>query len=1014
LEKNTQDNTTREIMTKAIYFIFFFSGFAGLIYEGTWSRYLKMFLGHSSYGQILTLVIYMGGLGIGSFIAAKISRRIKNVHRAYALVEIILFFYGLVYHNLFVNLSTWFYDSSFTASMGPSSINALKISLMGLITLPPAILLGMTFPFMANGLIRLHGDSGQRSLSMLYFTNSLGAVMGIVLTGFIFIPQYGTNGTLVVAAVFNLVIGVSVWILAGNPQHTVATAVDDRAQPTSEPTTEPTIEPTQTKIGAESNANSKEHLQNDLNASEPTTPQEIRYRFDIPLWLFIAFGTGLTSFIYEIDWMRMLSLMMGASTHSFDIMLAAFIAGLSIGSLAIKRVLTRNQDVVLLLSLAQLLMGLAALSTVYFYQTFFEWMNNSNLMFARTLWGYELWTGFKLVLAVLWMAPTSFFAGMTLPLITLFLIRRSKSESLTGQVYGWNTLGAITGASVAGLVMLPLLQLKWTLAIAAISDIATGYILLLLYKPALRKNIWLPLGLILLIHPVFLLDYNMGVLTSGVFRSHHAILEDSYKDSTEVRSGRTATISFHKTKLQKYIKTNGKTDASIYRDKSKPLTSDERTQAGTAFIPMAAINKPYDAAVVGFGSGMTIHYILSDPLLQSLDMVEIEKEMIELAKGFRPDNERAFSDPRVQMIVDDARTYFHTAQKSYDVIISVPSNPWVSGVSGLFSVEFYQHIQRFMRPGGMLVQWLQLYEFDTKNFLHILKALDENFKHVCLYQIPEEPDVVMLAGNEPISQQYIKRFLENDTIRTTFAKMQRPYDYFGEGTFLTCSKDLSPLLAKTTPNSDFKPVVDHSAEATRFIGAEVDLMEVLDKRGLPWHHLLAPEDWKLRKQYITEKYTPMDAQLFKEKAFSTLLRQFNAQDSLTVPAGFRDWADFYFEWEDLMLYHPLDESRDTVDMYIEMMNLVWNDELPNSLSILALFWDAVKIQDWSQAIALTKVIMEEFDLATLPTHTLRAMAITLSYSKDWMMRKEFFFNGVLMNEDMAFSEKQLIQHYLKQ
>ena len=183
----------------------------------------------------------------------------------------------------------------------------------------------------------------------------------------------------------------------------------------------------------------------------------------------------------------LLSLLMGSSSHSFDQMLSAFILGLAIGSAVSGKLLKKDSLVVL--SLAQIFMAFFALCTLYFHKPFWGMMNEANQIFNAMADGYICWSVFKYVLSLLWMVPTSFFAGMTLPLITLILTRAFKSETPIGKVYGWNTVGSIVGSAGGGLVLLPFLQLKGALVLAAVLDFAIGFILLVIYRKKFRRSV---------------------------------------------------------------------------------------------------------------------------------------------------------------------------------------------------------------------------------------------------------------------------------------------------------------------------------------------------------------------------------------------------------------------------------------------------------------------------------------------------------------------------------------------
>ena len=191
-------------MNIVIYALFALSGFAGLIYEGSWARYLKLFLGHSSYGQVLTLCIYMGGLAIGSFVAGKLVERVKRPLLGYAAVELAIGIGGLIYHPMYIWITDYFYDSNFVAGLSSRGAEILKVVLATGSTLPIAIAVGMTFPFIAAGLMRKSG--AEVSLPMLYFTNSLGSAIGILFTSYTLIPVLGNHATLCVAASINFLL----------------------------------------------------------------------------------------------------------------------------------------------------------------------------------------------------------------------------------------------------------------------------------------------------------------------------------------------------------------------------------------------------------------------------------------------------------------------------------------------------------------------------------------------------------------------------------------------------------------------------------------------------------------------------------------------------------------------------------------------------------------------------------------------------------------------------------------
>ena len=199
-----------------IFFILFvLSGFSGLIYESIWSHYLKLFLGHAAYAQTLVLAMFMGGMAIGSVIAAKFSNRWKNLLLGYAVVEAVIGVFALMFHQIFLGAT----DLAFTSlipSLGENTfmIMLTKWGIASLIILPQSILLGMTFPLMVAGVMRRYPDAGGKAIATLYFTNSFGGVFGVLVSSFILIYHFGLPGTILVAGLINIVLALVVWLLS--------------------------------------------------------------------------------------------------------------------------------------------------------------------------------------------------------------------------------------------------------------------------------------------------------------------------------------------------------------------------------------------------------------------------------------------------------------------------------------------------------------------------------------------------------------------------------------------------------------------------------------------------------------------------------------------------------------------------------------------------------------------------------------------------------------------------------
>jgi spermidine synthase len=774
----------------AFYVLFTVSGFAGLIYESVWTHYLKLFLGHAAYAQSLVLVVFMGGMAAGAAYCGRRSATLANPLARYALVEALVGLAALAFHPVFVGVTDWSYESLLPGLGNEWLALGAKLAVSCLLILPQSVLLGMTFPLMSAGLARAQRHAAGESIAMLYFTNSLGAAAGVLASGFALIAWGGLPGTLQTAGVLNLLIALVVWVLARPQQHPALAKIPGAAA-------------------------------------------------DARLLLAIAFFTGLASFIYEISWIRMLSLVLGASTHSFELMLATFIFGLALGGLAVRRHVDAAREPTQLLAWVQVAMGLAALATLPVYDWTFllmEWLLKG---LARTEAGYLLFNVSGAAIAALVMLPATFCAGMTLPLITGALLRRGAGEAAIGQVYAANTLGAIAGVLVAVHAGLPLLGLKGTLILGAAVDVALGLVLLRFLERPVRYAAAACAGLFLAVGLGVELDVHK--MTAGVFR-HGELQSSSEATILFNKDGKTATVHLVKYADATSLRTNGKSDGSINMNAAGERGTDEITMVLTAALPLALKPDAKSAAVIGIGTGLTTHTLLQSLAIERVETVEIESAMAEASRGFMPRNSGAFADPRGTILIDDAKSYFSTRNRRYDLIISEPSNPWVSGVSSLFTREFYRRIRKHLDAGGLLVQWIQLYEMDAALVATVLGALGAEFPHYAVFA-PSDYDLLIMAAERPLPLPPQARVFEHPGVAKELWTVHVLSAGDLDARYLGSRATLEPLFASygMPPNSDYAPVLDLNAARQRFMEKSAgDVVELLNAE-LPLLELLEPE-----------------------------------------------------------------------------------------------------------------------------------------------------------------------------
>ena len=587
------------------------------------------------------------------------------------------------------------------------------------------------------------------------------------------------------------------------------------------------------------------------------------------LYLAVAFGTGLSSFLYEVGWIRLLSMILGSATHSFEVMLSAFVFGLALGGFWVRKRMDRFKRPELVLAVVQIVMGVSAIATLPAYLLAVKamgWMMGDSILehteFLTGESGYRtvtLWYVFNILrylLCLLIMLPATFCAGMTLPLLTHVMLKRGQPEAAVGNVYGINTLGAIAGAVSGGLLLMPLIKLKGLIVIGALFDLLLGLALIRGEIFVGRGNRMTPklltraaIGTLFVTLAGLLFPVDPMVLTSTVYRHGRTELPDHYNILSYV-DGRTASVtvvnnddhdSYH------VIYTNGKPDASIVLDRwpedrnpmdGPDIAGDEPNQFLVGLVPLMAKPDAKHAALIGFGSGVTCHTILGSPNLERLDTVEIEPEMVRGSRYFMPVNYRAYQDPRSFIFFNDAKAYFASAGHKYDFIVSEPTNPWVSGVSSLFTVEFYQEVKRYLKPGGMVAQWIQGYELSDELLISVLVALDHEFEDYLVVRIGSRDWVILSSPDGPIGQL--------SDLPLSWPGTRDSFDLLGihdigqiDGLIVANRRLLHPFLEGRTPNRDSHPLLDTGAERERFLRSSAEFLHSVRWTPAPLMEVLA-------------------------------------------------------------------------------------------------------------------------------------------------------------------------------
>jgi spermidine synthase len=447
--------------------------------------------------------------------------------------------------------------------------------------------------------------------------------------------------------------------------------------------------------------------------------------------------------------------------------------------------------------------------------------------------GYVLYTIARYGMCLAVMLPATFCAGMTLPLITRVLIGTSDGERAVGLVYGVNTLGSILGVGLAALALLPLIGLKALLFAGAALDMTLGVWVLAAGGARLsprRSPAFVAAGgaVLLLLGAAWLARFDRVLLTSGVFRARRLASPGAVR-VIFYRDGLTATVSASLVLPGTILlATNGKADASLDQVWLNPppgmrqrvFSRDGATQTLLALITLAhapRLPQSRTAAVIGQGSGMSSHLLLGDPRFARVTTIEIEPAMIAGSNAFYPANRRVFEDPRSHFAIEDARAYLAAGGGGYDLILSEPSNPWVSGVSGLFTVEFYDQIRRHLSEDGVFGQWLHLYEMNDALLLRVLAALHRTFGSYALYYTSNS-DVLVVASRRAALATPDWSVVRQPAIAADLARFIPLTPQTLDALRLADRATLAPLLETSVPpNSDYFPALDLGAERERYL-----------------------------------------------------------------------------------------------------------------------------------------------------------------------------------------------------
>jgi spermidine synthase len=628
------------------------SGCSALIYEIVWYQLLQLVIGSSAISLGVLLATFMGGLCAGSLALPRLKwAQGQHPLRVYAKIE-----FGIALCGVLALFGMPLLDGVYTAAVGHGMPAILLRALVcALCLMPPTFLMGASLPAAARWIETT--PEGISWMGFLYGSNTAGAVFGCLLAGFYLLREFDMGTATYVAAAINIAVGLGgLWIAGRAPGTAVAS-----------------------KSGA---------------------------RGYWPVYLTIALS-GACALGAEVIWTRLLGLMLGATVYTFSIILAVFLIGIGLGSSAgsaMARGLKSTSGARLAFGVCQLLLIAATAWTAF--------MVSESLPYwpVNPLLSTSPWYTFQIDMArCLWaILPAAVLWGASFPLALAAAASKDEDPAhLVGGIYAANTAGAIVGALTFSLILVPAIGThgceRLLIALAALSG-AVVLLPLVGSSRSLKGAVGLTAALVVAAIlanqvtgvPGTLIAYGRRIMTS-MSRSEILYAGEGINSSIAISRWDDGAVQFH---------VSGKVEAS-----SEPY--DMRLQRMLGHMPALFHPNPKSVLIVGFGAGVTAGTFVVHPGIERIVICEMEPLIPPTAtQYFSHENYNVMHDPRVQIVYDDARHFILTTREKFDIITSDPIHPWVKGSATLYSKEYFDLVKEHLNPGGIVTQWVPLYESD--------------------------------------------------------------------------------------------------------------------------------------------------------------------------------------------------------------------------------------------------------------------------------------------------------------
>lgn len=688
------------------------SGFAGLLYEVVYAKSLAITFGSTSLASYTVLVTYMGGMALGAWIGGIFADKVKKPLMYYIGIEAIIGLYAVLTPTFF-KLIQWVY-LSMVGDLSPDApiLTAVRVGLGALVLGIPTILMGATVPFMFKYL-KTFGVTTESAVSKLYSANVVGAAAGSLIGAYVILPTLGRIGATNLAAAISLLLALYVL---------------DQVK----------------KLGQQS-------IVEDNTEAVSATKTTVSKAIGISALLILTIGGAITLGL-EVVSIHMLAVVAGNSVYAFGLMLATFLAGLSMGSIAGEKILKyiSNRYTIVL---AQCGVCISIIVTAFFWDKVPDYFASFGVMAQFHYFDFTAREIIRGAVCAIAMFPAAFFIGINYPasmsLASDWLSNKGEAKAV-GIASALNTFGNISGVLIIAFYALPTFGSNRVFFGLALLAFALAVLMFVVDNKSINvKNVGFQAGVASLVASFALFfaypkQWDFDRLSQGANVYFAPSYWGEVIDYTESITGGITSVAKDPNSENLTLLTNGKFQGNN--------TGEIEAQESIALIPLLHTDKRDSTLVIGYGTGMSAR-VLHDQHFKELDIVELAKDIVTIADKYFPENNMGVSSkPNVNMYYTDGRNYLLTQDKKYDLISMEISSIWFAGAANLYNKEFYQLAKKRLHDDGILQQWVQLHHIYPQDLVYILNTVRSEFEYVWLYESGGQG--IIVASNSPEATNY--------------------------------------------------------------------------------------------------------------------------------------------------------------------------------------------------------------------------------------------------------------------